>query len=798
MEILLQALRQVLFMLDQVTYGLIPAAYELIFYLANVNLFGNEILSGVINRVYLLLGIFMLFKVAFSMIQFLIDPNAFSDQSKGFAKLVTNSLVAVVLLVMTPFFFEKAYELQGDIVLSNAIPRLILGDTNYTDNLNGKSFSLDSKTTISDKALKEQQNIIHSMGVDVQFAMFSAFYNINTSDDDNGYKDCRPTPEHPISNVLGSSDMLQTCWGTVQPALTQELHKQGGTLRELFKYKANTTKAGDSCPNGICDERNFAGFGKLLWWIKAGGNSPFTINYIPIISAVAGGYLLLLLITFAIDIAVRVFKLLFLQAIAPIAIISYMDPTESISKSKFRNWLNECGKTYVSLFLRLAVIYFAILLIRIITSSIFAATGDNSMYYGNTAPGDTMNMFVYVFLILGIFTFAKKVPQMIEGIFGFKMSGELNLNPFKNEGFQMGLGAAAVGGAALGAGLVNTGVGLGRTVMGTRNVFRNSRANGEGMIESVFNAAGAATLGARNTLLSGAGGFVGGGRRAVMGALHGEKSALKNFTKSYGSAIFARQQRQDYNGQGSTWLGRARSDIDRYLGVLNPGQQQGLDYKTEETLIKREQAAHNARRDARLKPIQEYGEYLKQMSTRISQNSDVKNAQKVLDRMKASGAAQADIEAQENILKAQKKIAGQQLMSDPSTDAMRRRMDELLRQDTNLASYIKDDGSFDSSAETSTTNLAWDTTEEFKRQERELDPSGNGRTFDERLYELSTVKETPEWTANEIDNKSRAVHEPQPEGWEPSHGYGYGQSEVGSVEGNMMGRGSRFRQGPRS
>ncbi len=542
MEILLQALRQVLFMLDQVTYGLIPAAYELIFYLANVNLFGNEILSGVINRVYLLLGIFMLFKVAFSMIQFLIDPNAFSDQSKGFAKLVTNSLVAVVLLVMTPFFFEKAYELQGDIVLSNAIPRLILGDTNYTDNLNGKSFSLDSKTTISDKALKEQQNIIHSMGVDVQFAMFSAFYNINTSDDDNGYKDCRPTPEHPISNVLGSSDMLQTCWGTVQPALTQELHKQGGTLRELFKYKANTTKAGDSCPNGICDERNFAGFGKLLWWIKAGGNSPFTINYIPIISAVAGGYLLLLLITFAIDIAVRVFKLLFLQAIAPIAIISYMDPTESISKSKFRNWLNECGKTYVSLFLRLAVIYFAILLIRIITSSIFAATGDNSMYYGNTAPGDTMNMFVYVFLILGIFTFAKKVPQMIEGIFGFKMSGDMTLNPFKavkeisdNGAVKLGLGAAGIAGASASSAL-GTGVAAGY----------KARAD----LDKGIGRTGVSALG---------GAFVGGAR----GLFGGIKSKGKFSTDIMGASMGKTMRNMDVRNKTNGWRGAPARVADR-------------------------------------------------------------------------------------------------------------------------------------------------------------------------------------------------------------------------------------------
>lgn len=459
MELIGRALKQVLFVLDQVTYGLIPSAYELIFYLSNVNLFNNEVLLAVINRVYLLLGIYMLFKVAFSMIRFLIDPNAFSDKSKGFGKLITNSLIAVVLLVMTPFIFEKAYELQSDIILSNAIPRLILGDTEYKDYTS--SYNKDNKLSDKDlEQIKTQQSTIHSMGVDVQFAMFSAFYNLNVTDNVNGFQQsCAPTKDHPISNVLGSSDMIESgCWNVVQKPLTEELHSQGGTLTEIFKYKAQEAKiSGEKCPDGICDERDFAGFSKLLWWAKAGGNSPSTINYTPIISAIAGGYLLLLLITFAIDIAIRVFKLLFLQTIAPIAIISYMDPSESTSNGKFHNWLVECGKTFASLFLRLAVIYLAILLVKIVTSSIFAAVDDsNSIYYNGVRPTDTMNMFVYVFLILGIFTFAKKVPQMVESIFGIKMSGELTLNPFKNPiisgAATAGLaGASAVAANALGA-----------------------------------------------------------------------------------------------------------------------------------------------------------------------------------------------------------------------------------------------------------------------------------------------------------------------------------------------------------
>ena len=59
--------------------------------MANLDLVShNSVMHDLVGRIYLLLGIFMLFKVAFSMIQYLIDPNSFSDSAKGFGKLVTN------------------------------------------------------------------------------------------------------------------------------------------------------------------------------------------------------------------------------------------------------------------------------------------------------------------------------------------------------------------------------------------------------------------------------------------------------------------------------------------------------------------------------------------------------------------------------------------------------------------------------------------------------------------------------------------------------------------------------------
>ena len=112
------------------------------------------------------------------------------------------------------------------------------------------------------------------------------------------------------------------------------------------------------------------------------------------------------------------------------------------------------------------------------------------MYYNNIQPEPSLNVFIYVFLILGIFTFAKKVPQMIESIFGIKASGELSLNPFKTLGENAGVGALV--GGFIGSG--STAIASGATAI----------ANGSGALGA---AKSAITGGAVGALRGGRGGF---------------------------------------------------------------------------------------------------------------------------------------------------------------------------------------------------------------------------------------------------------------------------------------------------
>ena len=426
MEMFQNGLRTIMFFLDNIIYGLIPQIYKLFIYLSELNLFGedsNGPIQKLVNHIYVLLGIFMLFKVSFSLLQYIVDPNSFRDSSKGMGKLVTNVLVALVLLVSVPSIFNLAMNIQTEIVQSNAIGQLILGTSAGSD-----SYPVNRNGSINDEGIEQ-------MARDLQFMLYGAFYSINPTVMEEGriLEDCSGS-----SGVLGSTDMAETktCLDSLQANLPDDATSNGVSLYSFFKYQDSNGE--------IQDERDFFHFDKLLWWKDEG---VYVINYLPFISAVAGIYVAFLLISFCVDIAVRAIKLCFLQMLAPIAIVSYVDPKESISNGKLNAWIKECASTYFSLFLRLATIFLVMFLISMISSTLLSDGG----YISGMPEDKSYNIWIYLFLVIGAFMFAKQVPKIIESIFGIKGSGELNLNPFKNAGLATltgGVVGAGVGGIA--------------------------------------------------------------------------------------------------------------------------------------------------------------------------------------------------------------------------------------------------------------------------------------------------------------------------------------------------------------
>ena len=174
---------------------------------------------------------------------------------------------------------------------------------------------------------------------------------------------------------------------------------------------APSTILSDDIINVDCDiQSGFLG----IRWLGGEGKYVFAFNWI--VSAIVGVIFLVVLVLFTVDIAIRSIKLSILRLLAPIPIISYIEPKSSKDGGMFSSWVKTLTSTYLDLFLRLAIIYFVIFLIQdMIANGIII----------NQATG-TVGIVSVIFIWIGLFFFAKMAPKFIKDALGIKGTSMTN------------------------------------------------------------------------------------------------------------------------------------------------------------------------------------------------------------------------------------------------------------------------------------------------------------------------------------------------------------------------------------
>ena len=388
---LLDLVRGLLSVFDRIVYGLIEVFYTTFSLIAKTRVLSDPTLKDFSKRIYIFLALIMLFKISFSIITYIINPDNFTNNEKGIGKIIQNVIIVFVLIVVTPMLFEQAYNLQRIILKENIFARVILG-------ANGSNI-MDDET-------------VHKS---MSFTVLNAFLKPNEDVDKLGFSD----------------DGIPTCGGNKLPI-------SGGSMSEE-DYKNNLFI---KCFDSLTDQLAWVngkkvGLGEA--YVYAYRNNEYQLlidlitskwvsqkdvylfDYTYLISTIAGGFIAWIFLLFCFDIAVRSVKLTFLQLIAPIPIVSYIDPKSS-KNGIFKKWYGECLKTYADLFIRLVAIYFAVYIIKIISTS-----GQMYYAYGDGKP----NAMIHVFIIIGALMFAKQVPKLISDITGLNLSGKFELNPLK-------------------------------------------------------------------------------------------------------------------------------------------------------------------------------------------------------------------------------------------------------------------------------------------------------------------------------------------------------------------------------
>lgn len=410
-----KAIRLLFGLIDGVLGWAVGVLYTLIVQIANVDVFGDFIWDFM-GRIYTFLAIFMLFRLSVSVVNYVLNPDQLTDKSKGFGKLIQNVIIVIALIIMVPQIFTWAYKLQSIILNTNVLYTIVTGKTNSS------TFSVDDWDSLSDAdKVAEIEKNSKNTGDQIKYELMSSF--IYTTDN--------APAETSGASGLNSCDKFLTTTNTTAVGIINRNH--GGS-----RYSAAYDCLLDS------DTINRTANGSF------GFTGDFTNEYKWGISTICIGFTAYIFIVFCFDVALRCVRLGVLQLIAPIPILSRLDPGSEKS-GMFSKWLKDCTSTYLSLFIRLLGVYFAIAIIIQITS--------NDMYWqGTQSPISFADYpFVKIFIILGLLMFAKQLPQFIENLTGFKMdSGGMNLKkkvgsiPLAGKPMLAGAGLAGRTGKALG------------------------------------------------------------------------------------------------------------------------------------------------------------------------------------------------------------------------------------------------------------------------------------------------------------------------------------------------------------
>ena len=598
-------------MIDKIVYGLISFVNDIFNIIAGTEIRTAGVVNNFFSRIQIILGIIILFKLVISFFSGIVDPDGFSDNKKGVGNIIKRVVVVLVMLLLiiplnipendvtsleesktnsqktwnarmneSGILFGTLSEIQSRIIRGKIIPKLILGNNDVNDEEDDialillKSFiMINLRTGTSDPLNEDNWMCTPGKGGNFENSAMQneeaeiATHILNGEDVDltqyqfipkesNVTKTIRTVTHIIIPATYFIDSFLPTSKISDYEIKETPITEKKDILEAKREHLLNSV-------NYKCDLNNFDG-------VDGADGERYIFVYKYFLSTVAGVLCLVLLLSLTLDVAIRVFKLLVLRLISPVAILSYID---SKSEKSFNNWVKAVTSTYLDLFIRIAIISFIMMLIKMIPN----------LVVWNTYAGDNIDYFTQlvarIVLVFGLLFFAKEAPKFITETFGIdnKQGGGL----FGGFGKLMG---GILGGVSIGAGAI-----------GAFNASRKASkyvddANG------VAPAHWWSKLGNRGKHVA----------AGLLGAAGGTATGIGAFAKSKDHAVGnTRKAMQQRNANilsnarnGGTFLGAVGSTIGQDLLGEDAYSRMEAEFKAEEQKIKNEQTALKAKQDA--------------------------------------------------------------------------------------------------------------------------------------------------------------------------------------------------------
>lgn len=413
-EAIVQAIRTFFGFISATLYEFISTLYEVFIFISKAQILDNEYINAIYRKVGFILSLFMIFKLSFSLIQSLVDPDKLTDSKTGVISIIKRSIIAIVLLGITPTIFKEAFEVQD----------LLVGNSNR-DNIIYK-FIVNKSTPGNFDTLGRR------LAADLYFDFF-------TDNEDPKMSNSRLNlgSDADVANRFPEND-LDTLKKYVEEG---DPNNKISSFHDTVSYL--TIK--DSSTDEYVIEYEYQwlfsiGFGIVCVWF---------------------------FVLYCIQVGIRVIQLGYLQLIAPIPILSYISDPEG----SFKRWIKQCTTTYLDLFIRLAIIYFTMTLVGEVMEQFSSAKGLVMETTGIGEASSAVRTMVKVFIIIGLLMFAKKVPELIKDLFPNLGGGAAGFD-FGLKSPKKALGDIPGSGLVKGAATFGTGVAVGG-IAGMASGIRN-------------------------------------------------------------------------------------------------------------------------------------------------------------------------------------------------------------------------------------------------------------------------------------------------------------------------------------
>ena len=264
LEAIANALEFIVLWFAEKIFSIASGLFDIFFAFTRLNIMDNvENLATIVDRIELLIGLFMLFKVVFSFLTYLVSPDKMLSEGAGASSVVRNIFIAMILLVSVDFGFTQLGNLQNALLEEGTVNNIILG---RSDELSGE---LDDITL--------GQQMTYTMWVSY-FTAINERNNSNTGNPDYSNNESCFSSENEVCDPARNAVAISVLGGNPNASLYQAASEE--------ELKTNS-----------------------------------------LLSIIGGIVLCIMLISFTIDIGVRALKLAFLQMISPIPIISYIQPS---------------------------------------------------------------------------------------------------------------------------------------------------------------------------------------------------------------------------------------------------------------------------------------------------------------------------------------------------------------------------------------------------------------------------------------------------------------------------------------